>query len=142
MVQKNLEKITLLFWVKNMSHFTTYLTELTNVTEQQIKDAVAQMAKMTNSKLITSIHNAYEQSNQKVLIGLTNEEIPQGIGVRVENKKLIICGDPYGQRAGFTKMQNLITQFGKLQRVQMNARANKIPYSLKLTKKELVMELC
>lgn len=107
-----------------MSHFTTWQTTLKDVTEQMVKDAVTELAKELGATIITNIHNAYEMSNQAVLIGLTMAGLPNGIGVRIEGGQLVICGDPYSQNAAYERLTKLIPNYAKIYQVKQKAKNN------------------
>jgi hypothetical protein len=116
--------------VNIISHFTTFSTELT-CTEQQAKAIIEELAKQIGATVIHSL-TSYYWSRQGILIGLKNNDVPNGIGIRVENSRLVICGDSYQQSSGYSKISKLITGYGTIHKIKENAKANKIPVKLKL----------
>jgi hypothetical protein len=104
-----------------MSHFTVYTTALGEVTVQLVQDAVAELAKQIGATLITSMTSTYWE-REKVLTGLKSAEVPNGIGVRVQNGQLQICGDPYQQHAGYAKLQSMIPKYVEMYKVKLSAK--------------------
>lgn len=123
-----------------ISHFSVYQTSLTNVTEQLVRDAVADLAKQLNATVITNMESVYWE-HERVLIGLKSNELPNGIGVRVENGQLVICGDSYGQQAGFARLQQMIPEYVKLYKVKQKAKATAGVKSTQIRVREKELEL-
>ena len=91
-------------------------------------NAVTELAKelaKEGAEIITgSIYNHYEQSKQAILIGLKMNGLPNGIGVRIENGNLKICGDPYAQYAAYDRLKALIPNYAKVYQVKQKTRNN------------------
>lgn len=121
-----------------MSHFTTYRTALKNLTEAAVRDAVADLAKQLGATVITHM-NSYYWDRQNILIGLVTKDLPNGIGVRVENGQLLIVGDPYGQKLAYERMQKLIPSYVKIHKVKLQAKNARL--ATKTTIREREVEL-
>ncbi len=99
------------------------------------------MAKQIGATVITSMESTY-WDRQRVVAGLKTKDVPNGIGVRVENGRLDICGDDYRQEEGFARMQKLITGYAKVHKVKMNAKFLKRSTSVKIRGNLITLEVC
>jgi hypothetical protein len=130
-----------LFLGENMSHFTTYKTELTGVTETQVRDAMQELAKQIGAHITTNATVKRFGYNENVLAELKNTDVPSGIGVRVQDGKLVVCGDDWNQEVGFAKMKKLIIGYATVHKVKMNAKLHKMPATVKIREHEILLEV-
>ena len=126
--------------MKNLSHFTSYKTELTGVTVKQAQEAIEELAKQIGATVITSMSSVF-WDRQNIVAGLKTNDVPNGIGVRVEEGRLVICGDNWNQELGFAKMQKLITGYATVHKVKMNAKMYKLPTTVKIRDREILLEV-
>lgn len=121
-----------------MSHFSVYKTALKNLTAAAVVDALKELAKELGSTCFYQ-ENATMTSEywdkEQVLIALKMKDLPNGIGVRIENGQLVICGDPYNQDQQFERLKALIPQYIKIYGIKQKAKA--LP---KVTTKTKIME--
>jgi len=117
-----------------MSHFSVYKTALKNLTAATVVDALKELAKELGATIITSMTSEY-WNREQVLTGLKMKDLPNGIGVRIENGQLVICGDPYNQHQQFERLKALIPQYIKIYGIKQKAKA--LP---KVTTRTRIME--
>ena len=117
-----------------MSHFSVYRIALKNLSAAAVIDALKELAKELGATIITSMTSEYWNSEQ-VLIGLKMKDLSNGIGVRIENGQLVICGDSYNQHQQFERLKALIPQYIKIYGIKQKAKA--LP---KVTTRTKIME--
>ena len=117
-----------------MSHFSVYRIALKNLSAAAVIDALKELAKELGATIITSMTSEY-WSREQVLTGLKMKDLPNGIGVRIENGQLVICGDPYNQHQQFERLKALIPQYIKIYGIKQKAKA--LP---KVTTRTKIME--
>jgi len=111
---------------------------LLGVTVKQAQEAIKELAEQIGATTITSMTSTF-WDRQSIVAGFKNKEVPNGIGVRVEGGSLVICGDPWNQEVGFEKMQKLITGYATVHKVKTNAKMYKLPTTIKIREKEVLL---
>lgn len=106
-----------------------------------MRDAITDLAKQIGATVITSMESTFWE-RQHVTIGLKTSDVPNGIGVRVEAGRLVICGDDWNQEKGFAHMQKLITGYATVHKVKMNAKFMKRSTTVKIRDDAIVLEVC
>ena len=120
--------------MNKISHFSVYKIALKNLTATAVVDALKELAKELGATIITSMTSEY-WNREQVLTGLKMKDLPNGIGVRIENGQLVICGDPYNQHQQFERLKALIPQYIKIYGIKQKAKA--LP---KVTTRTRIME--
>ena len=104
-----------------MSHFTIYETELQNVTEETVREAVEALAKELNATVVSSLESEYWR-RERIVAGLKMPGLETGIGVRVVNGKMQIVGDDYRQAEQFARLQFLLPKAVEIQTIRNEAK--------------------
>ena len=119
-----------------MSHYGIYKTSIKCANPEIAKRAIALVAKKYGVEASESIRTFYK--SEKVLAGFNTAKIPYGIGVRIQNNRLVIVGDRWKYRE-FDKVRKEIED--RYKDIVFNKELNKLGYSVKVTENEQTQEI-
>ena len=126
-----------------MSHFSTYKTQLRNVSVQLLQQAIKGFAQSINATLATSVQDFYGNKNN-VGAGLVTQGLPNGIGFDIDAQgNLEVKGDSYGHEAEWQRVSNLAQNYIKAFKVAQTAR-NTHPtarMNMKVLRKQVILEV-
>lgn len=118
-----------------------YETKIENVSEQLVRDAIESLAAELDATVITNMTSDFWE-RQKVVAGLKMKGLDTGIGVRVDDGKLTVVGDPWGQEEQFERLQQLLPAAVQLQQVKRNAKNRRLRTRMQVKEKELQLVVC
>jgi hypothetical protein len=120
------------FWVRKLSHFSVYKTDVGAVSASLVRDAIRSLAKRINAEVVEVIKDEMQRERQ-VVIGLKTCEVPNGIGFDVQNQTLTVIGDSWGVEQQFNDLKTLAVNYVKAYKCAVQAR-NIVPNAQITTK--------
>ena len=119
-----------------MSHYGIYKTKIKYANSEIAQRAVELLAQKYGTAAQSTIKTFYK--NEKVLAGFNCEQIPYGIGVRIEHNKLVIVGDSY-RSEHFDIVRKEIED--RYQAICFSQALNTLGYSVEATENKETKEL-
>lgn len=93
-----------------MSHYSLIKLKIKNPNMQLLKNVIQQICGELHATIVTSIKDYYGNTRTDFLIGFKSAELPNGVGIKVENGEVQIVGDFFLAKIKEGYLQNLISQ--------------------------------
>lgn len=119
-----------------MSHYGIYKTSIKCANHEIAKRAVELVAKKYGVEASQSIRTYYR--NEKVLAGFNSDLVQYGIGVRIENNKLVIVGDSFKSK-DFDRIRKEIED--RYKAICFSRALNSLGYTVNVTENQKTNEL-